>query len=121
MKSVIRASSYFGIIALMLGCGPAQRPENAEYFKKITGINICKNTIVRNYHIDEYEKEQNFTYAVSLRFNRECEIKFIEEFQLISGGKCVRFNSCTLVDSSHNWHQFIRKADGLYIYTFRSS
>ena len=104
------------ITAIMLNGCSANRPETAEYFEKVVGVNICKSAKIKNSTYSEYDFASDPTYQVIIDANSECIENLLKELYY-KYEQCQNFtNECSFADENMTWYYLKKMDDGKIIF-----
>lgn len=78
---------------LLVSCG---RPENAEYFTKVTGLPLCNSAVVENVNSKDLGRSPGFDsiYVVDIRMSPACKDQLIDFLRKKKGLTCRYYEKC---------------------------
>ncbi len=85
--SCIRVLSVFTGSMLVISCS-AYRPENPEYFSKVTDLSICKSANIKNFQYGKNDYSSDPTYAVQITADKPCLDRLTLEVSRAIDKKC---------------------------------
>ncbi|MXO96337.1 hypothetical protein GRI34_07870 [Erythrobacter aquimaris] len=105
--------------ALHSGCAE-DRLETPEFFQSKTGLAICRDAVVRNVRVGDYDHETDFTYGVRLKMSDECKDNFLEEIEEQLGVHCPTV-TCSFMDANAWSYEISTLADGEINFILRAT
>lgn len=89
------------MIASLSGCSETRR-ENIDYFQSVTGMKLCRNSVIKNNDISKNDFEKDFTYSVII-YNNNCDIDIFNQIKDLNNYQCGE-NNCRGFDNYGNYY-----------------
>jgi hypothetical protein len=90
------------ICALFLCSCTENRIETPEFFSSKTGIKLCKNAVVKNQKISDYDYSTDFIYAVRITASKKCIDTFYNSVRQVFLVNCYNIRICQFM-SEKSW------------------
>ena len=107
--------------ALCASCSSPTRPETPDYFRELTGLQLCEEAGIRNRVTGPYDYEADFTYSVALKLDEECRTAFRAELFRLYKVDCDWSSVCNFMDDQNWYFEISRPIRDEQIFTMRTS
>lgn len=102
---------FMTIFAFLLCSCTEDRIESPEFFSSKTGIELCKNAVIKNLKISDYDYNTDFIYAVRITASKKCINEFYNSVKHEFSVDCRNSLNCQFMNRKSWSYKIVRAND----------